>query len=322
MIIAPIASKKGVENETDESTESRTVRGFRAVPVFDVSQTDGKPLPQITQRLSGDDPTAAFRRLQVVAGDLGFGVHVEDFEGTANGDCTFQERRIRVRAGLQPAQQVKTLAHEIAHALLHNPERIAERPVGRQLAELEAESVAYVTCQELGIDSGEYSFGYIAHWAGDGEQAVKGIEASAAQIQHAAHCVLTALESTQTQPPEPQAAAPPVKAPQARVADLRDEITSVIPVGRGGMDWPEPIHTVNGQPQPSLLLTVAEACADLRISRPQLYILANKQHVIEMVHIGRACRIPRASLESYFNSLRQTKVETQLASHPEPELES
>jgi hypothetical protein len=159
MIIAPIAHKKEIENPTEESTETRTVRGFRAVPVFDVSQTDGKPLPEVARRLTGGDPSFAFRRLQVVAGDLGYGILVEQFEGTANGDCNFEDHRIRVREGLEPAQQVKTLAHEIGHALLHNPERQAQRPIGRQLAELEAESVAYVTCQELGIDSGEYSFG-------------------------------------------------------------------------------------------------------------------------------------------------------------------
>jgi excisionase family DNA binding protein len=88
------------------------------------------------------------------------------------------------------------------------------------------------------------------------------------------------------------------------------------------MDWPEPMHTVEGTAQPSLLLTVPEACAELRVSRPQLYIMANKQHVIEMVHIGRACRIPRSSLESYVDGLRQANIHSRLASGPELELES
>jgi len=70
-----------------------------------------------------------------------------------------------------PAQRVKTLVHELAHALLH------ESYDDRALAELEAESTAYVVCQVLGIDSGDYSFGYVATWAGDGDQAVAGIKA-------------------------------------------------------------------------------------------------------------------------------------------------
>lgn len=86
--------------------------------------------------------------------------------------------------------------------------------------------------------------------------------------------------------------------------------------------WPEPVHQVDGQLQRSLLLTVAEACAELRVSRPQLYILANKQHVIEMMHIGKLCRIPRESLESYVASLRQRNNEDRLATRPELELES
>ena len=298
MIIAPVSYKDRVENDNGESTETRSIHGFRAVSVFDVSQTDGEPLPQVAQRLTGGDPTFATRRLQVVAGDLGYKTLIEDFEGSANGDCNFAEHRIRVRSGLAPAQVVKTLAHEIGHALLHNPDRSAERPIGRQLAELEAESVAYVTCQQLGIDSGDYSFGYIAHWAGDGEQAIKAIEASAAQIQHAAHFVLTALGDG-PRPPE-------IPTPMHRraVPTLSEEITSFVPVGQQGTQFPEPVHRGNGQSPPSLLLTVPEACEMLRVSRAQLYVMANKQHVIEMVHIGKLCRIPRGSVESYVEQLR------------------
>lgn len=225
-ILAPVTYKNSAETETDESTEARVLRGFRTVSVFDVAQTDGKPLPEVAQRLSGDDPVSAFRRLQVVAGNLEYSVSIEPLPGTRNGDCNFEEKRIRVRNEIEPAQQVKTLAHELAHALLHNPDRVAEQPLDRNFAELEAESVAYVICQELGIDSGEYSFGYIAYWAGDGERAIKGIETSAARIQRAAHFVLTSLNGSEPQPPATPKASPP---------DLRDEITSVIPVGRGGM---------------------------------------------------------------------------------------
>jgi antirestriction protein ArdC len=83
---------------------------------------------------------------------------------------------------------VKTLAHEIAHALLH------EQFDSRALAELEAESTAYVVCQALGIDSSDYSFGYVATWAGGGEQAIAGIKASCERIQRTAATILRAFE--------------------------------------------------------------------------------------------------------------------------------
>jgi hypothetical protein len=87
-----------------------------------------------------------------------------------------------------PAQQVKTLAHEIAHALLH------EQFDNRSLAELEAESVAYVVCRGFGFDSCAYSFGYVATWAGGGEQAIAGIKASCERIQKTAATILRAFE--------------------------------------------------------------------------------------------------------------------------------
>ena len=111
-------------------------------------------------------------------------------EGHANpnGDCTHSEHRIRVETRNTPAQRVKTLAHEIAHALLH------EQFDSRALAELEAESTAYVVCQSLGLDSSDYSFGYVATWAGGGEQAIAGIKASCERIQRTAATILRAFE--------------------------------------------------------------------------------------------------------------------------------
>ena len=83
---------------------------------------------------------------------------------------------------------MKTLAHEIAHAILH--ESYEDRP----LAELEAESTAYVVCQALGIDSSDYSFGYVATWAGGGDEAIAGIKASCERIQKTAATILRSFE--------------------------------------------------------------------------------------------------------------------------------
>jgi antirestriction protein ArdC len=184
-ILAPMTGKR---TRTDDGEERRTIVGFRPVPVFDLAQTEGDPLPEVCRTLRGDDPTAWFARLTSCAGTMGYAVVATELPGATNGDCAFALRRIRVESRNEPAQQVKTLAHELAHALLH--EDIDDRP----LAELEAESTAYIVCRTLGFDTGAYTFGYVACWAGGGPEAVARIKASAARIQRAAAVILDALE--------------------------------------------------------------------------------------------------------------------------------
>ncbi|MFZ0059366.1 MAG: ArdC-like ssDNA-binding domain-containing protein [Acidimicrobiales bacterium] len=180
-ILAPMVYRRdgGADGEAE-----REIRGFKFVPVFDVSQTEGQELPSVCSRLVGDDPAGHFARLATVAQSLGFVVEDHGFHGTLNGDCSHAERRIRIEIGNSPVQRVKTLAHELAHALLH------EDCDNRALAELEAESTAYVVCRALGIDSGVYSFGYVATWAGGGEEAVAAVRASCGHIQRAAAAIL------------------------------------------------------------------------------------------------------------------------------------
>lgn len=188
-ILAPMVYKNA-EAEGGEKDEAarRIIRGFKWVPVFDVAQTDGEDLPAICNRLDGEDPAGHYTTLLQVARSIGFSVEDHEFDGSANGDCAHSEHRIRVEPRNTPAQRVKTLAHEIAHALLH------ESFDSRALAELEAESTAYVVCQALEIDSSDYSFGYVATWAGGGEQAIAGIKASCERIQRAAATILRAFE--------------------------------------------------------------------------------------------------------------------------------
>ena len=112
-------------------------------------------------------------------------------DGGINGDCSHDEKRIRIEARNDERQQVKTLAHELGHAILHEPGE--GRPDSRPLLELEAESVAYVVCQNLGIETCDYSFGYVATWAGGSDEAQKAIKASGSRIQRAADQILTAI---------------------------------------------------------------------------------------------------------------------------------
>jgi antirestriction protein ArdC len=116
----------------------------------------------------------------------------EDYlPGEINGDCDHGLRRIRVEVRNEPRQQVKSLSHELAHAILHRD----REGLTRERAELEAESVAYVVCHGLGIDSSEYSFGYLAAWAGGGDQARRALSESAERIQTAARTILDGADA-------------------------------------------------------------------------------------------------------------------------------
>jgi hypothetical protein len=184
-ILAPMIGRAASgtrHGETDD--QERVISGFRYVPVFDVSQTVGEDLPAMCHKLSGADDSGAYDRFVAVATTIGFRVVDHRFTDTTNGDCSRAHRRIRIEAGNTPAQRVKTLVHEIAHALLH------ETVEDRALAELEAESTAYVVCRAIGMDTGDYSFGYVATWAGGGEAAMALIKSSCGRIQTAAATIL------------------------------------------------------------------------------------------------------------------------------------
>jgi hypothetical protein len=142
----------------------------------------------VCTRLAGDDPLGAYAELVQVADSLGFTVEDHAFDGETNGDCTHALRRIRVRADLPPVHRVKTLCHELAHAILH-----ADR-TERGLMELEAESVAFIVCDALGIQLDAWSFGYLAGWSGGGEQAIAAIKSAGTRIQRTADQILSALD--------------------------------------------------------------------------------------------------------------------------------
>jgi hypothetical protein len=239
-ILAPVTYKQSLIGKPDEhpndSPEVRVLRSFRSVAVFDISQTSGEPLPEIAHRLLGPEPVHAFRRLQTVASCLGYRIDFTDLPDGRNGECDFANSVIRINKGIDAAQVAKTTAHELGHAFLHFP---SELPAGMPawVKELEAESVAYVVCQELGLDTSAYSLGYIAHWSGDGEKAAFGIETSAARIRKASHNILSSLENGM---PDIE------RAPSERSAwiaeTLHDEILAPMQVGSGGRHWPQPRH--------------------------------------------------------------------------------
>ena len=140
---------------------------FKIAHVFDMSQTEGRELPQIgVSELTGDvaDYTGIYNRLTALSP---LPVVQEDFQRSAKGYTSFTENRIVVKPGMSQVQTIKTLVHEIAHAKLHKPDDILDvpRPDVRRRKEVEAESIAYVVCQHFGIDTTDYSLAYVAGWS-------------------------------------------------------------------------------------------------------------------------------------------------------------
>ena len=139
---------------------------YRVVTVFDISQTSGKELPSIKPtELTGDvdDFEAIYQRLSALSP---LPIIYDALPGQARGQTNFLEEKIILRPGMSQLQTIKTLVHEITHAMLHDPDH---RPPGilldRRAKEVEAESVAYVVCQHFGLDTADYSLNYVAGWS-------------------------------------------------------------------------------------------------------------------------------------------------------------
>lgn len=183
-ILAP--STRKVRNEATGEDERRLV-GFRAVAVFDVSQTDGEPLPVQPRPvlLDGEAPEGLWDALAgMVAGE---GYTLERGEcGGANGYTRPDTRVVRVRDDVSDAQACKTLAHELGHVLLHADD-MGAYVAHRGVAEVEAESVAYVVADACGLATDAYSLPYVAGWS-DGDAAT--ITATATRVVETSRRIL------------------------------------------------------------------------------------------------------------------------------------
>ena len=172
------------------------IPAFRVVPVFDVSQTDGKELPDIgVNELSGsvedyEDFMQALTEVSPVP------ITYEDIDGDAKGYFRTTDHRIAIQEGMSQSQTVKTAIHEVAHAKLHDRERNQDIDAvldkDRNTKEVEAESVAYTVCQHFGIDTSDYSFGYIAGWSSDRD--MKELKSSLDTIRKTASELITGIE--------------------------------------------------------------------------------------------------------------------------------
>ena len=170
--IDPDTQKPVFDKDGKPVTEEKEIKipAFRVVSVFDISQTEGKELPALTYELTGNveqykDFFAALEKTSPFA--MGF----EALSGGIKGRCNYEEKRILINEGMDELQNIKTAIHEIAHATLHDTAlAMPERP-DRRTREVQAESVAYAVCQHYGLDTSDYSFGYIAGWSSGKELA-------------------------------------------------------------------------------------------------------------------------------------------------------
>ena len=197
--IDPHTQKPIIGKDGKPVTEEKeiTIPAYKVVSVFDVSQTEGKELPDIAMdALTGDveqysDFFAALEKTSPVP--IGF----EKIEGGAHGYYHLEDKRIALDEGMSELQTLKTAIHEIAHAKLHdidlNAPKDEQQPrVDRRTREVEAESVAYTVCQHYGLDTSDYSFGYVAGWSSGRELAE--LKSSLETIRSAAADIINSID--------------------------------------------------------------------------------------------------------------------------------
>jgi len=208
-VLAPVLRRTAKTADGEQASEDvhsmRRRAGFRLAHVWDLSQTSGTPLPVQPKPvlLTGQAPNGLWDALVTVATDAGFSVDRADCR-TANGYTDFAAREIRVRADVDDAQACKTLAHEIGHLSMHDTAAFNGTTAGCcGVAEVEAESLAYLVTASHALDASGYTFAYVASWAGtvNGSEPHAVVRATGQRVMTAAHSVLS-----RTQPAGPPAA--------------------------------------------------------------------------------------------------------------------
>jgi DNA primase len=225
-ILAPVIRKVTPDNGEEEE---RRVVGFRVVHVFDIAQTDGDPLPEVPITLVEGDLPSHWEQVRGLITESGFDLQVADLDrlGEANGVTDWKRRDVVVRASLPGTQRFKTAVHELAHIRLHEPNSDG-RPSCRGIVEVEAESVAYMVCAGVGIDSAGYSLGYVASWSGGD---LTKVAATAYRVIGCAREVLTQIEQERQLEHEPVSSASPIE-----VRDRESPQRTPAPTGRSDLE--------------------------------------------------------------------------------------
>lgn len=279
-IIAPTPFKKKIEQEKlDPDTKAPVLNPdgsivmeekeikipmYKVVSVFDVSQTEGKPLPQLASNLTGDVKQyeifmEALRRSSPVP------ISIEVMTATMDGYFDLEHQDIAIRRGMSEVQTVSAVIHEIAHAKLHNREQAQlaaaqgdetaapPKPKDRRTEEVEAESISYAVCAYYGIATGENSFGYIANWSRDKE--LPELRASLETINKTASDLISDIDRNFAQIAKERGI--DLSAPEQAKIELVQPPVAADPERGAASDSPEP-PAADGYPMPDPVLAIAD----------------------------------------------------------------
>jgi antirestriction protein ArdC len=189
-IIAPLVRRKSDE-QSEHADDERVIAGFKVAHIFSEEQTDGEPLPELGT-VTGD-PSAYFERLTKYIAEQNIALEYSDEIAPAKGMAT--RGKITLLPGQTPAELLATLAHEMAHALMHFSERRTETT--KRIRETEAEAVAFVICNAVGLETGTASADYIGLYAGDAKLLTESLE----YVQQTANRILTAIAPGNSETP-------------------------------------------------------------------------------------------------------------------------
>lgn len=183
----------GEDNSPLDLPKEKVLMGFKVVNVFDISQTEGEPLPEIAHKLDGtvDGYTDFMDALQKVSP---VPVKFEHIEGSANGYYHLVDKEIVIDSEMSEIMHCKTGIHELVHALLHDKDSGSQKDAlpDKQTKEVQAESVAYTVCSYYGLDTSDYSFGYIGGWSSGRD--LKELKSSLDTIQQTAQTIIVGLD--------------------------------------------------------------------------------------------------------------------------------
>lgn len=252
--IDPATQKPVIGADGKPVTEEREIEipVFRVVTVFDVSQTEGKEILDIAvSELTGSveqyqDFFTALEKASPVP------IAFENIEGGAHGYYHLEEKRIAIAEGMSELQTLKTAIHEIAHAKLHAIDKDApaieqaDRP-DRRTREVQAESVAYAVCQHYGLDTSDYSFGYVAGWSSG--QELSELKASLETIRKAANELITDIDDHLAQLQQEREAKQEAEQPQEQQTPDQTEVPALDPAAEPVVTvlWSESPHLKEGQ---------------------------------------------------------------------------
>ena len=174
---------------------TKKIAAFKPVYVYDISQTDGEPIPHLAKELIGsvnsyEDMMASLKKISP------YPISFEEMNGEKKGYCSYLDNKIAIKTGMSEQATIKTAIHEITHAIAHAPkqdENGKDIILDRQTEEVQAESTAFVVCEHFGIDTSDYSFPYLAAWSGSKELSV--LQSSLDTIQKHSSKLINEIDS-------------------------------------------------------------------------------------------------------------------------------